>query len=142
MASALTTQFRTDAMAATCTASSSRYRAYFYGSANAPSASTTAYTSTGQIANSTNYPNTGAAATDGVVLTSTVSTNTMTFTDKVVTSAAGETIGPVYYVLICDTSTSNHTVAFLDYSSTPQTASNGGTMTLDFGAATITLTVA
>lgn len=142
MASSISNTFKNGAVAKLASTSASRYRAYFYNTSSPPSVATAGYTATGQIANSTNYPNTGVAATDGVVLSSTVSGTTLAFADKVVTSAAGETIGPVSYVLICDTTDSNNAVAFLDYSAGPQTASNGGAMTLDFAAATITVSVA
>jgi hypothetical protein len=135
-AHSLSNTFRDGAMAKIAGTAANRYKAAFYGATNTPTVATAAYTASGELAATTNYP------TGGVALTATFPTaTTMTIPDKTITTAVGETIGPVSAILIYDTADSNKVVAFLDYAASPKTAGNGGDFTIDFPAALITASV-
>jgi len=142
-AHSLSNAFRDGAIAKISGTALNRYKAAFYapsgtaGSTGAlPTVATAAYTTTGEIAATTNYP------VGGVPLgTASLTPTTMTLPDKVITTAVGETIGPVSVILIYDTADANKVVAFLDYAVSPKTAGNGGDFTIDFPAALITASV-
>lgn len=143
MSDSLSNAFKTR-MRNITSASSTRYKCTLHNGASRPTVSTTTYAASGlgELATTTNYTTGGAGLSGGIQLVSTQGTYSLQITDKVVTSAAGETIGPFDTVAVWDTTNSNELVGLLDKQASPQTASNGGTLTLDFPADWIAFSVA
>lgn len=141
MASALSNREKARFVALNTT-SSTRYKATLHNGASRPTVATTVYAATGlgELSTTTNYTTGGAGLTGGIQLVSTVTGDNFTFTDKTITTAVGETIGPVDTVAIWDTADSNGLVAILDYVASPKTASEGGTFLIDAAAVTIAVT--
>lgn len=145
MASTLSDRYK-GRIAALGSTSTTRYKATLHNGASRPTAATTVYAATGlgELATTTSstYVTGGAGLTGGIQLNATLTGYVLSFADKVLTSATGETIGPFDTVAIWDTTDTNGLLAVVDLTGSPQTASNGGTLTLDFAASTVTASVA
>lgn len=138
MSSTLSDRYKARVVA-TNSASSTRYKATFHNGASRPTAATTVYAATGlgELSTTANYTTGGVGLTGGVQLVSTMSGDNFSLNDKVITTGGAETIGPVDTVAIWDTADSNGLHAILDYQSSPKTASNGATFTIDASAVVI-----
>ena len=93
-------------------ASSTRYKATLHFGSNRPTTATVSYVNTGLGELSTTSGNTYVAGSSnltsgGVPLTSVLSAGSMTFNTLTLTTATGETLGPVDTIAIWDTSTVN-----------------------------------
>lgn len=104
----------------------------------APVATNTAFGTPAEITAGNGYVAGGTDA-QGVWSETPAGTGSLTCTDIVFT-ASGGSIGPFRYaVLYDDTSTVKHLIGWWDYGS-PITLLAGETLTVDFGATTLTLT--
>jgi hypothetical protein len=132
-------------IAALGSTSTTRYKATLHNGASRPTAATTVYAATGlgELATvGTTYTTGGAGLTGGITLNATLTGYVLSFADKTITTGGAETVGPFDTVAIWDTTDSNGLLATIDLTGSPQTASNGGTITIDFAAATVTASVA
>ena len=133
------------------TASSSRYKATLHSGANRPTPSTTVYAATGlsELGTTANnaYVTGGTGLTGGISLTSVLSSGTMTFANKTLTTASGESITNVDTIAIWDTSTvnsvTNGLVAIIDLLqyTTAAGVTTSGQPTITFPSASTLLSV-
>jgi hypothetical protein len=144
MASGLSARYKARIVALHAT-STTRYKATFHYGASRPTTATTVYAATGlgelATTSASTYVTGGAGLTGGIQLNATLTGDNLTFADKVLTSGASETIGPVDTIAVWDTGDSNGLLAIIDLVGSEKTASNGGTFTQDFAAATVAVSV-
>lgn len=138
MASSLSDRYKARVVALQAT-STTRYKATFHSGVSRPTVATTVYAATGlgELSTTTNYTTGGVGLTGGVQLNATLSGDNLTFADVTITSAVGETIGPVDTIAVWDTSDSNGLLFIVDLQATVKTASEGGTFVQDFPAVTL-----